>query len=54
MEVEEWAKVGQVGKLEMVVMQGRGDLINNIAKVWNEEVRNFIKKMPALMVQSVQ
>jgi hypothetical protein len=50
MKVEEWSKAGQVAKLEMVVMQGRGDLISNITKMWNEEVRNFTKKVPALMV----
>ena len=50
MQVEEWSKAGQVPKLEMVVMQGNGDLIGNISKMWNEEVRNFTKKVPALMV----
>ena len=50
MKVEEWSKAGQVAKLEMVVMQGRGDLISSITKMWNEEVRNFTKKVPALMV----
>ena len=49
-KVEEWSKAGQVAKLEMVVMQGRGDLISSITKMWNEEVRNFTKKVPALMV----
>ena len=48
--MEEWSKAGQVGKLEMAVMQGRGDLISSINKMWNEEVRNFTKKVPALMV----
>ena len=48
--MEDWGKGGQVSKLEMLVLQGNGDLITNINRMWNEEVRNFTKKVPELMV----
>ena len=50
-QVEEWAKAGHVTKLESAVLQGHGDLVTNIGKVWNEEARTFIKKVPSLMVR---
>ena len=49
-QVEEWAKAGHVTKLETAVLQGYGDLVTGIGKVWNEEARTFIKKVPGLMV----
>ena len=47
---EEWAKNGLVAKLEAAVLQGHGDMLLNIGKVWNEESRNFIKRVPELKV----
>ena len=48
--IEEWAKNGLVAKLEAAVLQGHGDMLLNIGKVWNEESRNFIKRVPELKV----
>ena len=48
--IEEWAKNGLVKKLEAAVLQGHSDLLLNIGKVWNEESRNFIKRVPELKV----
>ena len=49
-QIEEWAKNGLVTKLEAAVMQGHSDLLSNIGKVWNEESRNFIKRVPDIKV----
>lgn len=48
--IEEWAKNGLVAKLEAAVLQGHSDLLSNIGKVWNEESRNFIKRVPDIKV----
>ena len=53
-QVEDMAKAGQVGKLENVVLHGMGELVKNISKVWNEEVRNFNKKLPSLIVSMIK
>ena len=47
-QVEEMAKVGKVAGLEAVVLGGQGHLLDGLGKVWNEEVRAFLKKAPAL------
>ena len=49
-QVEDWAKVGQVSKMEAAVYQGFGDLVTGLGKVWNEDARNFIKKVPEKIV----
>lgn len=49
-QVEDWAKVGQVTKMETAVYQGFGDLVTGLGKVWNEDARNFIKKVPEKIV----
>ena len=49
-QVEDWAKVGQVTKMEAAVYQGFGDLVTGLGKGWNEEARNFIKKVPEKIV----
>ena len=49
-QVEDWAKVGQVSKMETAVYQGFGDLVTGLGKVWNEDARNFIKKVPEKIV----
>ena len=51
-QIEEWAKVGQVSKIETAVYQGFGDLVSRIGKVWNEDVRNFVKKVPEKIVST--
>ena len=51
-QIEDWAKVGQVGKIETAVYQGFGDLVSRIGKVWNEDVRNFVKKVPEKIVSN--
>ena len=48
--IEEWAKNGLVTKLEAAVLQGHSDLLLNIGKVWNEESRNFLKRVPDIKV----
>ena len=50
-QLEDWAKSGNVNKIEMAVLQGHGDLVANIGKVWNEEARTFVKKVPDLIKQ---
>ena len=47
-QVEEMAKAGKVAGLEAVVLAGQGHLLDGLGKVWNEEVRAFLKKAPAL------
>ena len=49
-QVEDWAKSGLVHKIEAAVLQGHGDLVTSMGKVWNEEARNYVKKVPELMV----
>ena len=49
-QVEDWAKVGQVSKMETAVYQGFGELVTGLGKVWNEDARNFIKKVPEKIV----
>ena len=51
-QIDEWAKVGQVSKIETAVYQGFGDLVSRIGKVWNEDVRNFVKKVPEKIVST--
>ena len=53
-QIEEWAKNGLVNKLEAAVLQGHGDMLSNIGKVWNEETRNFMKRVPDLKVSYQQ
>ena len=48
--MEDWAKVGQVSKIETAVYQGYGSLVTSLGKVWNEEARNFVKKVPEKIV----
>ena len=48
--IEEWVKNGLVSKLEAAVLQGHSEMLSNIGKVWNEESRNFIKRVPDLKV----
>ena len=48
--MEEWVNVGAVLKLEMLVLQGKHDLLKNINKIWNEESRNFVKQVPDIVV----
>ena len=50
-QIQEWAKAGSVNKLEQSLLMGHRHLILNIGKVWNEEVRNFIKKVPELITK---
>ena len=50
-QIQDWAKNGIVSKLENAVLQGHRDLVTNIGKVWNEEARHFIKKVPELIKQ---
>ena len=52
-QLQDWAKTGQVAKLETTVFQGRGDLVISLGKAWNEDVRNFLKKVPILMVKPI-
>ena len=47
-QVEEMAKAGKVAALEAVVLGGQAHLLEGLGKVWNEEVRSFLKKAPAL------
>ena len=47
-QVEELARAGKVAGLEAVVLAGQGHLLDGLGKVWNEEVRGFLKKAPAL------
>ena len=50
-QLEDWAKSGNVNKIETAVLQGHGHLVSNIGKVWNEEARTFVKKVPDLIKQ---
>ena len=50
-QLEDWAKSGNVTKIETAVLQGHGDLVASIGKVWNEEARTFVKKVPDLIKQ---
>ena len=45
--------MGQVNKLETAVYQGAGDLITSLGKVWNEDARNFVKKVPEKIVSQL-
>ena len=51
--MEDWAKVGQVSKIETAVYQGYGSLVTSLGKVWNEEARNFVKKVPEKIVSII-
>jgi hypothetical protein len=45
------AKAGQVGRLEAVILGGQGHLVAALGKVWNEEVRALIKRLPTIQVR---
>ena len=53
-QVEDWAKSGLVHKIEAAVLQGHGDLVTSMGKVWNEEARNYVKNVPELIVGADQ